>query len=190
VSAAKLVARLNAKPNQLDAIPGQKGLGITPQDVAGAIGLAKLPYGPDYLLRHKYAKQDFENEIKFSLRMILSSEFKWSKAQKLHPYFEEIVSKICIESIKDFSDSNTCNTCKGTKYRMDGSLKITCLYCGGTGVRSDKRREKFVLIANEFDIPWRSFQRYWWPIVKVNFDILGRWERIGLGAVKLIGNFD
>lgn len=187
MSAAELISRLNAKPNQLDAIPGQNSNAITSHDIAGAIGLAKLPFGPEYVIRIKFANQEYRPELRISLRNRLNTEYDLSKLLKRHIASQTVIGQICHESIEDFIDSNTCNTCKGTKHRMDGSLKITCLSCGGTGIRSEKRRQRFQNIAEKYDIPWRSFQRYWWPIIKVNYDILGRWERVGLASMKLLG---
>lgn len=189
MSAAELITRFNPKSNFPEQVRGKTFDPITPQDVAGAIGLAKLPPGPDYLIRLKFCLQeDIRVKLRISLYMRLSDETDYSALSKRPEHTTGLLMDLCSKSIDDFIQSNVCPDCNGEKKAKNKQGQyVACRKCGKTGVKSGSRQFIFGKFAQEKNIKWRTFQRHYWPLVIKNLDILGRWERIGLGAIKLIG---
>lgn len=179
---AELISRLNAKPNQLDAIPGQKGLGLTPQDIAGAIGMSYLPKGASYLVRVKYAFQtEYALDIAICLYQSLSERFNYTKLSKTRSHYPGLILELCKLSVQEFMDSKTCPYCSGTKYVIDDDgLKKQCNQCGGYGVRSGKRED----MCWALKIHPKTFTRYYSPMVKEALDLMGRWEQVAIGAIR------
>jgi len=171
MGSAALIAKLNPGSNFPRHFSGNSYQKITPQDIAGAIGIAKLPPGPDYLIRIKFALQEkYRPELHFSLAVYAAQKAR-SDAIKIGS-----LSEIAID---DFLRSHTCPYCKGTGIR--------CQPCGSSGIRSGNRQQLLKKWAAQNSISWRTYQRRWHDKFLDLLDILGRWERVGLAAIKLIG---
>ena len=189
MSVAELASRLNPKSNYPEQVRGKVFEAINGHDIAGAIGLANLPNGPDYLMRLKFALQiDYKPKLLASLYIRLSEEIDFEVLAKRVDHTGGLVMRLCEVSIEDFIQSNVCSDCNGEKKakNKEGQF-VGCKKCGKTGIKSGSRQFVFGKFAQKENIKWRTFQRHYWPLVTKNIDILGRWERVILGAIKLIG---
>lgn len=175
----KLMGRLNAKTIRFDTGKGGGESNLTPQDIAGALGMAQqklgvellcLTYWPDGA---KLSKAELADE----LLVRLLKEFSRRQEERMHAALRHFMrgDRLRLDKgwpriglgypaiVKAVMAERTspclCEACEGHEYVMDGAIKKLCMVCKGTGLGkpSDRGRAKLMGIHHKtFVENWRE----------------------------------
>lgn len=149
----EILARLNAKPNRYDALPGGRA-GITQQDVAAM--LRHLRPHEEWLLRAKYAGDtsnlsDLQGWWLAALTEKAADD-QWSGKSGQ-------IDALSRETLAEHLGSRACVRCSGRGQVENGRKVVACGACDGSGQASITRSDRSMarrLGYKRLDAAWKS----------------------------------
>lgn len=179
-SPEKLLARLASHGIDYQGVTGgTPGLGITPEDVAGAMqGLDRGAYL--LLLRKWVLDTSVQNELFYRVYVAvagLAADNGWKV-----PKGQEYLRKLARLAVAEIVDPMKCSLCKGrTEIWKRGENKpVVCPKCSGTGYGKITAAERYKTVG----IDKRNWERTWADRYEMIYKFVNEWEHEALRAIR------